>query len=69
MFAYVYTVTYGGPANATMVFELFIYSYLLIWSIPRIGTGAAASVILFIFVLLLVFLLIRLRKRAFIDIE
>jgi ABC-type sugar transport system permease subunit len=69
VFAYSYVVTYGGPANATMVFELFIYRQLMRWSIPRIGTGAAASVLLLVIVLILVFGLIRLRKAMDADSE
>ena len=69
VFAYAYVVTFGGPGNSTMVLELYIYKQLMRWSIPRVGTGAAASVILFIIVLLLVFGLIRLRKRMDIDIQ
>jgi len=69
VFAYAYVVTFGGPGNATMVLELFIYKQLMRWSIPRVGTGAAGSVLLFLIVLILVFGLIRLRKSLDIDIE
>jgi ABC-type sugar transport system permease subunit len=69
VFAYAYVVTFGGPGNATMVLELFIYKQLMRWSIPRVGTGAAGSVLLFIVVLVLVFGLLRVRKRLDIDIE
>ena len=64
VFAYAYIVTYGGPANATMVFELFIYRQLMRWSIPRLGTGAAASVLMLIIVMILVFGMIRLRRNT-----
>ncbi|MHA2346916.1 MAG: carbohydrate ABC transporter permease [Candidatus Hodarchaeales archaeon] len=69
VFAYAYVVTFGGPGNATMVLELFIYKQLMRWSIPRVGTGAAGSVLLFIIVLVLVFGLIRVRKGIDIEIE
>jgi len=69
VFAYAYVVTFGGPGNSTMVLELFIYKQLMRWSVPRVGTGAAASVLLFIIVLVLVFGLLRLRKRMDIDIQ
>jgi ABC-type sugar transport system permease subunit len=69
IFAYSYTVTMGGPGNATMVIELFIYRQLMKWSIPKVGAGAAASVMLFLFVLLLVFGLLKSRKRMIYEIE
>jgi len=64
VFAYSYTVTMGGPGNATMVLELFIYRQLMKWSIPKVGVGAAASVMLFIVVVALLFALLRARKRV-----
>jgi len=63
VFAYSYTVTMGGPGYATMVIELFIYKQLMKWSIPKVGAGAAASVLLFFIVLILVFGLLKIRKR------
>jgi ABC-type sugar transport system permease subunit len=69
IFAYSYTVTMGGPGNATMVIELFIFRQLMKWSIPKVGAGAAASVLLFFAVLVLVFSLLRIRKRMIEDIE
>lgn len=69
IFAYSYTVTMGGPGYATMVIELFIFKQLMKWSIPKVGAGAAASVLLFFAVLVLVFSLLRIRKRMIEDIE
>lgn len=69
IFAYSYTVTMGGPGYATMVIELFIFRQLMKWSIPKVGAGAAASVLLFFTVLVLVFSLLRIRKRMIEDIE
>ncbi len=69
IFAYSYTVTMGGPGNATMVIELFIYRQLMKWSIPKVGAGAAASVLLFFMVLLLVFGLLKARKRMMYELE
>ncbi len=69
IFAYSYTVTMGGPGNATMVIELFIYRQLMKWSIPKVGAGAAASVLLFFVVLILVFGLLKARKRMIYEIE
>jgi ABC-type sugar transport system permease subunit len=69
IFAYSYTVTMGGPGNATMVIELFIYRQLMKWSIPKVGAGAAASVLLFFLVLLLVFGLLKTRKRMMYEVE
>jgi ABC-type sugar transport system permease subunit len=69
IFAYSYTVTMGGPGNATMVIELFIFRQLMKWSIPKVGAGAAASVLLFFVVIILVFSLLRLRKGMIYEIE
>ena len=69
IFAYSYTVTMGGPGNATMVIELFIYRQLMKWSIPKVGAGAAASVLLLVVVLFLVFGLLKSRKHMMFDQE
>jgi ABC-type sugar transport system permease subunit len=69
IFAYSYTVTMGGPGHSTMVIELFIFRQLMKWSIPKVGAGAAASVLLFFVVIILVFSLLRIRKRMIYEME
>jgi ABC-type sugar transport system permease subunit len=63
VFAYVYIVPgKGGPANGTMVLELYIYNWAFEKRLP--GMGAAVSVILFLVTAVLMFVLFRLRRDA-----
>ena len=63
VFAYSYTVTLGGPGNATLVMELFIFNKLARSQMPRAGIASAASVLLFLGTAVLIFLLFRIRKQ------
>jgi ABC-type sugar transport system permease subunit len=63
IFAYVYIVPgKGGPANGTMVLELYIYNWG--WEKRLPGMGAAVSVVLFLATVILMVILFRLRRRA-----
>jgi ABC-type sugar transport system permease subunit len=63
VFAYVYIVPgKGGPANGTMVLELYIYNWAFEKHLP--GLASAASVLLFLATASLMFLLFRLRRQA-----
>jgi ABC-type sugar transport system permease subunit len=63
IFAYVYIVPgKGGPANGTMVLELYIYQWAFEKHLP--GIGAATAVILFLITAVLMFLLFRFRRQA-----
>ena len=63
IFAYVYIVPgKGGPANGTMVLELYIYQWAFEKHLP--GIGAATAVILFLVTAVLMFLLFRFRRQA-----
>lgn len=64
VFAYSYTVTLGGPGNATLVMELFIFNKLARSQMPRPGMASAASVLLFLGTAVLIFLLFRIRKQV-----
>jgi ABC-type sugar transport system permease subunit len=64
VFAYSYTVTLGGPGNATLVMELFIFNKLARSQMPRAGIASAASVLLFLGTAVLIFLLFRIRKQV-----
>ena len=44
VFAYVYTLTSGGPGTSTMIMELYIYNQGLVNSLP--GMASAAAVLL-----------------------
>jgi ABC-type sugar transport system permease subunit len=63
IFAYVYTVTKGGPGTSTQVIELWIFNKVARGA-PNPGMGAAASVILFLTTMILIFALLRLRLRV-----
>jgi ABC-type sugar transport system permease subunit len=64
VFAYSYTVTLGGPGDATLVMELFIFNKLARSQMPRPGIASAASVLLFLGTAVLIFLLFRIRKQV-----
>jgi len=63
IFAYVYTVTRGGPGSSTQVIELWIFNKVARGA-PNPGMGAAASVILFLATMVLIFTLLRLRMKV-----
>jgi ABC-type sugar transport system permease subunit len=62
VFAYVFTLTKGGPGTATTVIELYIYNQGLRNSLP--GMASAAAVILLAFTTVLITILFWLRARA-----
>lgn len=63
VFAYSYTVTLGGPGDATLVMELFIFNKLARSQMPSPGIASAASVLLFLGTAVLIFLLFKIRKQ------
>jgi raffinose/stachyose/melibiose transport system permease protein len=62
VFAYVYTITKGGPGTSSTVLELYIYNQGLRNSLP--GMASAVAVILFGATLVFVILQVLLRSRA-----
>ncbi|MCS7248831.1 MAG: sugar ABC transporter permease [Anaerolineales bacterium] len=62
VFGYVYVMTGGGPGNATMVTELFIY--LAGFRYNQMNIAAAVSVILLLVTGIFIFLELRLRERS-----
>jgi ABC-type sugar transport system permease subunit len=63
VFSYVYIVPgRGGPGNATMILELYIYNWAFEKRLP--GMGAAVSVVLFLVTIVFMVLMFRLRRRA-----
>ena len=62
VFAYVYTLTGGGPGTSSTVLELYIYNQGLRNSLP--GMASAVAVILFVATLAFVVLQVFLRARA-----
>lgn len=62
VFGYVYVMTGGGPGNATMVAELFIY--LTGFRYNQMNIASAVSVILLLVTGIFIFLELRLRERS-----
>ncbi|MCS6847873.1 MAG: sugar ABC transporter permease [Anaerolineae bacterium] len=62
VFSYVYVMTRGGPGNATIVIEMYLYNFAFRNALP--GVASAVAVILFLFTLALTIPLFRLRAQA-----
>lgn len=62
VFAYVFTLTAGGPGNATQIVELYIYNQGVRNSLP--GLASAVAVLLLLLTLVLIAILFRVRARA-----
>ena len=62
VFAYVYSLTKGGPGTATQVVELYIYNYGFRNSLP--GVASAVAVLLFLLTVMLVIPLFRVRAET-----
>ncbi|MCC6223581.1 MAG: sugar ABC transporter permease [Thermoleophilia bacterium] len=62
VFAYVWTLTSGGPGGATGIVELYIYNQGVRNSLP--GMAAAVAVLLLLTTLVLIGALFRIRARA-----
>lgn len=62
VFSYVYVMTRGGPGNATIVIEMYLYNFAFRNALP--GIASAVAVILFLVTLGLIIPLFRLRAQA-----
>lgn len=62
VFSYVYVMTRGGPGNATIVIEMYLYNFAFRNALP--GVASAVAVLLFVFTLVLTIPLSRLRAQA-----
>ena len=60
VFPYVYTLTKGGPANSSMVLDLYIWQYG--FGLGAVGLAAAAAVYLLLLSSVLIFIYSRLRR-------
>jgi ABC-type sugar transport system permease subunit len=67
VFSYVYSMTAGGPANATTVMELYIYQQAI--RFRQTGLASAVAVVLLLMVLVFVFLQFRVRGRTSLEHE
>jgi ABC-type sugar transport system permease subunit len=61
VFPYIYTITKGGPANSSMVMDLYIWQYG--FSLGAVGMASAAAVYLLLLSGVLIFISSRMRKR------
>jgi ABC-type sugar transport system permease subunit len=62
VFAYVFTITHGGPGTATSIVELYIFNTGIRNSLP--GMASAVAVLLLVTTLILIIALFRLRAKA-----
>jgi ABC-type sugar transport system permease subunit len=62
VFGYVFVMTNGGPANSTMVTELYVY--LMAFRYNQMNMAAAVSVLLLLVTGIFIFLELRLRGRS-----
>jgi ABC-type sugar transport system permease subunit len=62
VFSYVYVMTAGGPGQATMVTELYVY--LMGFRYNQMNLAAAVSVLILIVTICLIFVQFRLRQRS-----
>jgi ABC-type sugar transport system permease subunit len=60
IFSYIYTITRGGPGNATQILELYIFNFAFRNQLP--GIAAAVAVLLFIVTIILIIPIFRLRS-------
>jgi raffinose/stachyose/melibiose transport system permease protein len=61
VFSYVYTITRGGPGNATTVLELYMYNFAFRNALP--GIASAVAVLLFIVTIVLMIPVLRVRGQ------
>jgi raffinose/stachyose/melibiose transport system permease protein len=61
VFSYVYTITRGGPGNATTVLELYMYNFAFRNALP--GIASAVAVLLFIVTIVLMIPVLRIRGQ------
>ena len=61
VFNYVYTLTRGGPADATQVAETYIYSTATTFNAPFLAASAAAALLVGVFGMMVVFSVVRSR--------
>lgn len=62
IFSYIYTISRGGPGNATQIMELYIFNYAFRNQLP--GIASAVAVILFLVTLLLIVPIVRYRSGS-----
>lgn len=61
VFPYIYTITKGGPANSSMVMDLYIWQYG--FSLGAVGMASAAAVYLLLLSGVLILIYSKMRKR------
>jgi ABC-type sugar transport system permease subunit len=62
IFSYIYTISRGGPGNATQIMELYIFNFAFRNQLP--GIASAVAVILFLVTLVLIVPIVRYRSGS-----
>ena len=62
IFSYIYTISRGGPGNATQIMELYIFNFAFRNQLP--GIASAVAVILFLVTLVLIVPIVRIRSGS-----
>lgn len=62
VFSYIYTMTRGGPGNATQIMELYVFNFAFRNQLP--GIASAVAVLLFIVTVVLIIPIFRLRAGS-----
>lgn len=62
VFSYIYTITRGGPGNATQIMELYVYNFAFRNQLP--GIASAVAVLLFLVTIALIIPVFRLRAST-----
>jgi len=62
VFSYIYTMTRGGPGNATQIMELYVFNFAFRNQLP--GIASAVAVLLFIVTVILIIPVFRLRAGS-----
>lgn len=65
VFSYIYTITRGGPGNATQIIELYVFNFAFRNQLP--GMASAVAVMLFIVTIILIIPIFRLRTGTEIE--
>lgn len=63
VFAYVYSMTRGGPGNATIVLELYMWNFAFRNALPGIASAVAVLLLATTFVLMISVFILRLREQ------
>ncbi len=63
VFAYIYAITHGGPGNATVVLELYMYNFAFRNALPGIASAVAVILLVITLFLMIPVFLLRIREQ------